>query len=173
MIHSTASLSVALTPRHLPHLLIAISGGSLIAAYIFEFFGYAPCQLCLYQRLAWFIVLGVSCSAAMLIKNRPVLAILVCVLALVATAGGAIVAGYHAGAEYKWWLGPSGCSGPQELSGSLADALMAASEGPPPPACDEVPWSLFGISMAGYNFLISIVTIVVAGPLVRRGLNTA
>ena len=168
----TNLMTLGLSPRFMPHFLILVSGSLLIGAHIFEYLGYPPCQLCLYQRLAWWIVLGVACIAAMLMKRRGTLAILVCVLALVCVAAGAIVSGYHAGAEYKFWPGPSGCSGAQPVALSLAEALEKAQSGPPPPACDEVPWSLFGISMAGYNFLISIGTILVGGALTRRALKT-
>ena len=167
------SLTLGLSPSRLPQFLILVSGGLLVGANIFEHvFGYAPCQLCLYQRLTWWIVLGVACAAAWLMKRRATLAVLISVVAIVAVAAGAVIAGYHAGAEYKWWLGPSGCSGAQELTTSLADAINSVGAGPAPPACDEVPWSLFGISMAGYNFLISIATILVAGALTRRALKT-
>lgn len=166
-------LLLGLSPNRLPQFLILVSAGLLIGANIFEHvFGYAPCQLCLYQRLTWWIVLGVACIAAWLMKSRPTLAVLVCVLAIVSVAAGAVIAGYHAGVEYTWWLGPSGCSGAQPMTFSLEEALNNVASAPPPPACDEVVWSLFGISMSGYNFLISIGTIVVAGALVRRALKT-
>lgn len=69
--------------------------------------------------------------------------------------GGGIAA-YHAGIEQQWWAGPSSCSG-AATPGSL-DALRAQIFAAPIKSCDEIAWSLFGISMAGYNALLSLAT---------------
>lgn len=161
-----------LTPRRLPHLIALSAALVLAAANVFEHvFGYEPCQLCLYQRLPWWIALGLACVAAWLLRVRPTLSLLIAILALLTVAVGAGLAGYHAGVEYKFWAGPSGCSGAGgDLAGGLAAALQAVQEGPAGPACDEVPWSLFGISMAGYNFLLSLGLVALGGWIVKKGL---
>lgn len=145
-------------PRRLPHLIALSSLGVLAAANLFEHgFGYEPCQLCLYQRLPWWIAFGLGCMAILLVRQRPTLALMVSLTALTAVTAGAGLAGYHAGVEYGFWAGPSGCAGGgAEIARDLGAALEQARQGPAGPACDEVPWSLFGISMAGYNFLLSL-----------------
>ena len=125
------------------------------AAYIFQHgFGYQPCQLCLYQRLPWWIAIALGCGAFMARNNLPGLSRMLLILLGLTVLTGAGVAGYHAGVEWKWWPGPSGCSG--EISYNTIEELKAALLATPPVRCDETPWSLFGRSMAGYNFLLSL-----------------
>ncbi|MDW3204494.1 MAG: disulfide bond formation protein B [Alphaproteobacteria bacterium] len=163
-----ALLAKYLPPKRLPAVIAGVSAAILATANIFEHvFGYVPCQLCLYQRLPWWVALGLGCLAALVIKARPTLALLIAITALIAVAVGAGIAGYHAGVEYQFWPGPSGCSGTASLSGDLSQALSKVSEGPTGPSCDEAPWSLFGISMAGYNFLLSL-GLVALGALAIR-----
>jgi len=126
------------------------------AAYIFEHgFDYHPCELCLYQRLPWWIAIAVGCGAMWAMRRMPDLSRMLTMLAGVTVLAGAVLAAYHAGVEYQWWEGPSGCTGAIQADNieDLRAALLAA----PVVRCDEVPWSLFGISMAGYNFLLSLI----------------
>lgn len=170
----TDIISQYLPPKRLPILIAFSAAAVLAAANVFEHgFGYEPCTLCLYQRLPWWIALGLGCVAAMLIKTRATLALLVSLTALVAVAVGAGIAGYHAGVEYQFWAGPSGCTGAQALSGGLGAAMNAVSQGPSGPACDEAPWSLFGISMAGYNFLLSLGLVAFGGIAVWNAMRKA
>ena len=72
------------------------------------------------------------------------------------------IASYHAGVEWGLWLGPQGCTaslGSNLSSAALVDSLLAT----PAVRCDEVPWSLFGLSMAGWNALISIDIVLISG----------
>ena len=82
-------------------------------------------------------------------------------LAGLALLVGAGIAGYHVGVEQGWWAGPAGCSAPA-FAGMDVAQLRAALEATPVIRCDEIPWSLFGLSMAGYNFLLSLVLALVA-----------
>lgn len=68
---------------------------------------------------------------------------------------GAGLAGYHVGVEYKWWAGPSGCGGGTGLADNT-EALLQALQNEKIVRCDEVAFTLFGLSMAGYNFLASL-----------------
>ena len=143
--------------KRLPLLIAAAAAAVLTAANVFDHvLGYEPCQLCLYQRLAWWIVLGLGCTAMLLVKSRTTLALLIALTALITVAAGGGVAGYQTGVEYGFWPGPTGCSGERELADSLADSLAKARSVPAPPACGTVAWSLFGISMAGYDLLLSL-----------------
>jgi disulfide bond formation protein DsbB len=158
-----------IAPNQLPTLIVLASAMVLVAVTVFEHgFGYEPCQLCLYQRIPWWSALGLGSIAMILMKARPTLALMVVITALVAIAIGGGIAAYHAGVEYKFWEGPAGCTGARNLVAGLSDALGKVDSGPVPPACDEVPWSLFGISMAGCNFLFSLGLIAVCYGIARR-----
>ncbi|MEM8988402.1 MAG: disulfide bond formation protein B [Pseudomonadota bacterium] len=134
------------------------SGLLLGGAHIFEAAGYAPCDLCLDQREVHWAALGVSAaglSAAFVFHSRigAIAALCVAALAYMFSAG---LAGYHAGVEYGFWPGPATCSGVGSLDidlQSIQEALRGPAAGP---ACDEAPWTLFGVSMAGYNMLFSM-----------------
>lgn len=129
----------------------------LAAAHAFETFGQmAPCALCLKQREAYWIVVGVSIVALMVERWRNDAAALRALNALifVGFAAGAVVAGFHAGVEQKWWPGLASCAG-TALSADVD--LLAALEAPSKAAgCDAIPWSMLGLSMAAWNMLISL-----------------
>jgi disulfide bond formation protein DsbB len=73
-------------------------------------------------------------------------------LAALASAG---LGGYHAGVEQKWWPGPNTCTS-QSIEGLSTDDLLAQIMNAPVVRCDEIPWDMFGISMAGWNMIISL-----------------
>lgn len=141
-------------PSYMPLLVFLTSASMLGSAFYFEYVeGLLPCQLCQYQRLAWWLALGVS-AVAMYMKRNPRLQNVTMGIAAVCVLAGAGVAGYHTGVEYGYWAGPSSCSG-SALPTSL-EGLSSLLTEEPPPRCDEVPWSLFGLSMATYNALASL-----------------
>ena len=99
-------------------------------------------------------------------RNGPLL-VSGLILTMVVILAGAATAGYHVGVEQKWWEGPSSCtsSGLNELDiNALKDAIMSA----PVIRCDDVAWSLFGISMAGYNLLLALGAAFGIGFLIRN-----
>ncbi|MDF1748408.1 MAG: disulfide bond formation protein B [Alphaproteobacteria bacterium] len=165
-------LARLLPPQRIPTAIALCAALVLITVNIFEYgFGYLPCHLCLYQRLPWWIALGLSSVAIMLLKRRGVLSLLISIVALFAIFIGAGLAAYHAGVEYQFWAGPSGCTGAQELSSGLAGAIQNIQTGPPAPSCDAAAWTLFGISMAGYNFLFSLFVVTIGGMAIWKGLD--
>lgn len=119
-------------------------GGALLSQYGF---GLYPCEMCMWQRYPHFAALGL----ALLARFVPPARLWVALAALAILASGAIGA-FHAGVEYGWWEGITGCALTADTSG--ADALAAILDAPLV-RCDEAPWSLFGISLAGWNFLFS------------------
>jgi len=130
----------------------------LAIAHAFQTFGHlAPCHLCLKQREVYWTALAVSAGAALAqwATGRGAGALLGGVLLTVVFAYGAYLAGFHAGAEWKWWPAPQSCASAGPVS--LKD-LSALLRGAPShaPACDVAPWRLLGLSMAGWNFLISV-----------------
>lgn len=132
--------------------MAGVSLATLAGAWAFQFAGYAPCPLCLEERIPYYAAAAGGFLAAALARPLPKLAALILAalaLAFVYNAGLSI---YHAGAEWHFWQGPETCSG-GGLSGStnLAEALRHNR----PVRCDEAALRIFGISLAGYNALIS------------------
>jgi disulfide bond formation protein DsbB len=132
-------------------LILAAATGSaalLIGAWIFQAFGYAPCQMCIWQRYPHGAAVGIGALAVLL----P-LAILPLFGALAALTTGGIGI-FHTGVERGWWDGPSSCSAGDVGSLSTDDLfnqIMAA----PLVRCDEVAWEFLTLSMASWNAVIS------------------
>ncbi|MDF1801667.1 disulfide bond formation protein B [Thalassovita sp.] len=126
-------------------LAAAGSAGLLGGAFVFQFLGYPPCELCLWQRWphAAAIVIGVIALAA------P--AALWCWLGALAAAITGGLGVYHTGVERDWWEGPTSCTG----TGGLNAGNLLSMDGPKLIMCDQVAWDLFGISMASWNALVS------------------
>lgn len=133
--------------------LVAVAGAGsaalLLGALVFQYYGFAPCKLCIWQRWPHGVAIAIA-LLFLLVPNR-----LLAWLGGLVLLGGAGVAFYHVGVEQSWWQGPQSCSagGTQGLStGELLDQILAA----PVIRCDEIAWSLLGISMAGWNGLASL-----------------
>ncbi len=120
----------------------------MLGAWGFEYIGeMAPCKLCLWQR--WPHKIAIVLGLVMVFLPNRWIALLGGLVVL----AGAGIAFYHAGVELKYWVGPDTCTGLPGLSGTLTvDALWDR----PVVRCDDIPWSLFGISMAGWNGIISL-----------------
>lgn len=119
----------------------ALLGGAYVAQYGF---GLPPCEMCWWQRYPHFAALGLALLAFVIPPAR-----LWTVLAGLAILASGMIGGYHAGVEYGWWEGITACTA-APVSG--IDALDFST---PLIRCDVAPWTLFGISLAGFNFLIS------------------
>ncbi len=142
-------------PR-LPAILVALLSASALAlALIAEHWGgLQPCILCIYQRYVYGVALAVGLCGALLV--RPPLARAVMILAGLVFLGGMALSVFHVGVEQHWWRGTAGCHAPAlDMTQSL-DQLRAQMLDTSFVPCDQVPWSLFGISMAGYNALASL-----------------
>ncbi|MFQ5533557.1 MAG: disulfide bond formation protein B [Sphingomonadales bacterium] len=143
-------------PAAMPALVLLAAASILGAAFAFEHLGgYAPCKLCLYQRWPYGAAIVLSLIAIFLVHRRyDRLArafIVVCGLGFVV---GAALGGYHVGVEEGWWQGPTTCSG--SGGADTVEALLAQVEAAPVVRCDQVQWRLLGLSMAGYNVLLSL-----------------
>ncbi|WP_407496517.1 disulfide bond formation protein B [Pseudooceanicola sp. MF1-13] len=135
-------------------LTIFAAGGSLallLGAFGFQHIGdLAPCKLCLWQR--WPHAAAVLIGGAVLITGQKVLNWLGA-LAAAATAGIGL---YHTGVERGWWEGPSTCT--SSSAGNMsADDFFNQVIGAPLIRCDEVAWSLMGLSMASWNAIASLI----------------
>ena len=131
---------------------IAAASGALGVALLAQYAGgLAPCPLCIYQRYPYGVVVALGLLGLLLASRPRARATLLALvgLAFLATAG---IAAFHVGVEQGWWQGTSSCGGaPDATQGFQAfkDQILNA----PLVACGDVPWSLFGVSIAGYNFL--------------------
>ncbi|WP_252259389.1 disulfide bond formation protein B [Erythrobacter aurantius] len=128
-------------------LALAVSGGLLGGAYVSQYgFGLFPCEMCWWQRYPHFAALALGLVSFLATPQRVWVA-----LAGLAIVTSGLIGGFHAGVEYGWWEGITGCS--TMPSGTDVMDISAA----PLVRCDVAPWTLFGISLAGFNFLISCV----------------
>ncbi|WP_293575734.1 disulfide bond formation protein B [Phaeobacter sp.] len=135
--------------RFLILLASAGSAGLLLAAFGFQYIGdMAPCKLCIWQRYPHGAAVAIGALSLMLpLVILPYLG----ALAALTSAG---IGAYHAGVEQGWWEGPSTCtSGP--IGGLSAEELMQQIMTAPLVRCDDIPWELFGLSMAGWNAVVS------------------
>ena len=134
-------------------LVLAGSTATILGAWAFELIGgLAPCHMCLQQRWAYYAVIPLLVLVLLFARgaDRATLARIGLGLAALAMFAGGVFAAYHAGVEWKWWPGPSSCTGTGDFSSDgLPDLTKRVI------LCDEAAWRLFGISLAGYNVLIS------------------
>ena len=142
----------------------AIAAATLMGAWFFQLvLDIRPCPLCLEQRYAYYLAVPLGALLALAAARGAPRAVLVAGLAILALAalGNAWLGGYHAGVEWGFWQGPTECSGPVldlGRAGSLLDNLDKVKV----IRCDEVQWRFLGLSLAGYNVLISLVMAALA-----------
>jgi disulfide bond formation protein DsbB len=145
-------------------LTIAVAGAAtILGAYFFQYvLKLPPCPLCLDQRVPYYIAIPLALVVAFgaAYGAPPWRVRLGFGLVAAAMLVGAGLGIYHAGIEWKFWPGPSSCSGDlPALSSDLLRQIQTTSV----VRCDEAPWRLFGLSLAGYNVVIAAVLAVLAG----------
>jgi disulfide bond formation protein DsbB len=136
-------------------ILLGSCLGALIFALIMQFgFGYQPCVLCMWQRGPYIGIALLSWLAWVLrpYGRQTAFLLVLCTACALAGMGLAI---FHSGVELHWWLGTSGCA-VTPLNGASPDDLRAALLHTVEARCDEISWSLFGLSMANYNIAASL-----------------
>lgn len=142
----------SLTPRHALLLLLLMSIATIAGAWIFEAAGYLPCELCLMQRWAYYAAIPLT---AMLLVAAPLQRVGLYLLALL-WIGSMIFGIFHSGVEWKWWAGPTACTGSGALSMGLPDLSS------PVVMCDQPAIRILGLSLAGWNAVISLGLALVA-----------
>lgn len=153
-------------------VIAAVAALTIAGAWFFQLvLDIRPCPLCLEQRYAYYLAIPLAALVAFAASrgaSRGLLATGLAVLAL-ALLANAVLGGYHAGVEWGFWQGPTDCSGPIVdfgNTGNLLDSLNKVKV----IRCDEVQWRFLGLSLAGYNVLISLGLAAVAGwGIARRG----
>lgn len=144
------------TPLKAALIVLALSFATITGAWIFETYGYAPCELCLKQRWAYYAGVPLAATAVLVALKGPVRVArpLLLLLAMV-FAGSAVFGGYHAGVEWGFWPGPSGCTATgMPRAGNMAD-FMKQLQTARVVRCDEVALRILGLSLAGWNMVIS------------------
>lgn len=143
-----AALLALLTPAFL-------LGGAYVGQYVFDLY---PCEMCWWQRYPHFAALPLGLLAVL----RPARGVTLLAALCIITSG--LIGAYHAGVEYGWWEGLTACS----ASGAGGGDPMKAIWDAPLVRCDDVQWSLLGISLAGFNFLISTGAALLIAALLRK-----
>jgi disulfide bond formation protein DsbB len=145
-------------------LVAAVGAATILGAYYFQYvMGLPPCPLCLDQRIAYYVSIPLAVVVAIAAGRdapRGVVAAGLGVIALAMLFNSGL-AMFHAGVEWKWWPGPQECSGPlTDLSagGDLLSSLTNLTI----VRCDEAAWRFLGLSLAGYNVLISLALAAIA-----------
>ena len=138
----------------------ALLGGAYVSQYGF---GLYPCEMCWWQRYPHMVAIGIA-LAALAFRTGPSGRMLVRLAALSVLASG-LIGAFHAGVEYGWWQGLTTCT-----TGTVyGDDPLAAIMNAPVIRCDVAPWTLFGISLAGFNFLFSTAGALLVLILSKRG----
>src|SRR5262245_52720055 len=147
------------SPVRLAGALLALALATILGALAFEHLGgYAPCPLCLQQRYAYYggiPILGLAVWLLTLGRNGLAALLLAAVAAIFFANAG--FAAYHAGAEWKFWPGPDTCAAAGDALGAGGGGgLLKDLQTTHVVRCDEPALRIFGVSLAGWNVLISL-----------------
>lgn len=137
-------------------------GGALLSQYGF---GLHPCEMCMWQRWPHLAAIMLALIATAL-RGAPSASKLVTALAALAILVSGGIGLFHAGVEYGWWQGLTACS-TTPVGGSTQDVLNSIMN-TPLTRCDVAPWSLFGISLAGYNGILSLGAVIAIFALLKK-----
>jgi len=145
--------------------VFVLSAATLGGAWFFQYvLKLPPCPLCLEERIAYHVVIPLSLlmAIAAVVAAPPKLLAVGFIAIIGAMLCNAALGTYHAGVEWHLWAGPADCSGPLtdfKAGGALLNQLNAIHV----VRCDEAAWRFLGISLAGYNVLISLALAAIAG----------
>lgn len=132
------------------------------SAWIFQFLGYKPCELCLTERLPYYAGIAVAFLAILLSRRQQGAALQASFAALfLIFAAGTALGVYHAGVEWHFWAGPTNCTGSFQKAATMQDFLKQLHN-VKVVRCDEVALRVLGLSLAGWNAIISAVLAVLA-----------
>jgi len=150
-------------------LILAAAIAVIIGALLFEYVGgLVPCELCFAERWPYYIAIIVAAAAVALGAPRPALWLGALAVVFLASVG---LSGYHVGVERHWIAGPTACTGTGTGVAKTADELLRQLQDQRSVRCDEVQWSLFGVSLAGFNVMISLGLLAVAALGLRQAMR--
>jgi disulfide bond formation protein DsbB len=165
----TPRASAAWPPAFVAAASIVVLGTALASQYIG---GLRPCELCFWQRYPYWATIALGVLGVVVARRSAKLAAGLTALAGLVFLVGAGIAFFHVGVEHHWWAGTSSCGAFGGPIQSLED-LRRQLEGAPIVRCDEPAWTMAGISMAGYNMLVSLALAAIALAGARRMLAEA
>ena len=155
-----------MTASRIAVLLGLVSLALILGALGFQYIGgYPPCEMCMWQRYPHFAAIAIGLVGGLLLTMNVLpssLAKPIAWLALLCVAVTGGIGVYHAGVEWHWWQGPSACTGPVFQLGAKLDLNAHVV------SCEHAAWRLFGISMAGYNAIISLGAAFIAAFALRK-----
>ncbi len=160
--------------RHWPWAALVASLAILAIAHGFETFGrMSPCELCLKERDVYWGAVGLALLGGLATFRAPRLRTWTCALLGLVFLAGATLASYHAGVEWKWWPGPESCTG-IHVRVSVADMERLLHGGAMAvPQCDKPAFVFLGLSMAGWNAVLSLVLATLSAWATRFNLSRA
>jgi disulfide bond formation protein DsbB len=144
--------------------ITVIAAATLAGAWFFQLvLDILPCPLCLEQRYAYYLAIPLGALTALAAGRHAPRGVVLAGLAALALAalGNAGLGTYHSGVEWGFWQGPTDCTGPVGNLGSAGD-LLKRLDTVKVIRCDEVQWRFLGLSLAGYNVLISLLMAAIA-----------
>lgn len=147
--------------KKIVNFLALFSFSALLAAYISQYvFGFQPCILCLYQRVPFFVIIGLAIILIMV--KSPKIAELILILCIISLLANFFIASYHVGVEMKIFSGFSGCSGKSLNNLNDIDELRKALMKQPSVKCDEPQFYFLGLTMAAWNAIYCLFLAIIA-----------
>jgi disulfide bond formation protein DsbB len=155
----------AVSPDRRALVIVVATMATLGGAWFLEIFmGLAPCKLCLVQRWPWYTALPLGFVALIIAgplgypdAARPAFAMLAAIFMI-----GAALGAHHAGVEWGWWQGPADCGGRLQAGPASAADLLAAMDRTRIVSCTEATFKVMGLSLAGWNALLSFLLATIA-----------
>jgi disulfide bond formation protein DsbB len=130
----------------------------LAGAYYFQYVrGLYPCEMCWWQRYPYFAAIPVMLLS--FVAGNPGIQRVLAALGALAILTSGLIGGYHAGVEYGWWNGLTNCT--STVSGTSSEDFLKSILNAPLNRCDAAPWTLANISIAGFNFILSLAASIV------------
>jgi disulfide bond formation protein DsbB len=143
------------TPFFMALAILAIAAASITGAFIFEALGYAPCELCLKERIPYYAAIPIAVLTLFFAArgSKTLMRAGFVVLVLI-FAASAVFGAYHAGVEWGFWAGPTECTGALDRAASVSNFLKQL-ETVKVVRCDSAALRILGLSLAGWNAVIS------------------
>jgi disulfide bond formation protein DsbB len=159
-----------LTQLQIALIILVIAAATLGGAWIFQLNGYAPCELCLKQRIPYYIGVPLALITVLAVVRHQNTLLLPDFIGLALLFGFSTLFGiYHSGVEWGFWQGPTDCTGSLTQAGSVNDFLKQLQT-VKVVRCDAVAIRILGLSLAGWNAVISagLFALAIMGTCTRR-----
>ena len=143
----------------------ATKRGALVFEHVF---GYVPCKLCLTQRNPYYIAIPLGLVAAFLPPRWARIGLWLLALTFVVSAG---LGAYHSGVEWGFWPGPSDCGGGSGASAGNVGDFLNQLQNTRVVSCTDAAWRFLGLSLAGWNVLISLGLAAFAAKAADKGFS--